>query len=112
MSLVMSTINDDLNWFFDNANYTDYETQKTDEGLTLYVDLPGVKKDDVVVFADNGRLTVEAKRKTTVEKKYKKSFSVSKNLDTSKLELSLSDGVLKITMPNLENKKSNIFKLK
>lgn len=82
----------------------------------LTFDLPGVKKDQVKVEAENDRLTVRAERKeekkTESKKKYlsevsygsyTRTFTLPGPIDEKKIDAKFEDGVLKVTLPKTES---------
>ena len=89
------------------------DVRETDNSYEVDIDLPGFKKDDIHLELDGDTLTVSAERHSDwedEEKKggfvrcersfgqYSRSFDVS-GVDTSKIEASYEDGVLKLTLP-------------
>ncbi|WP_244818068.1 Hsp20/alpha crystallin family protein [Caballeronia sp. Lep1P3] len=85
--------------------------------LTLWADLPGVSKDRLDVKVQDGRLTIDAESAVPVPSNlrlahaevrapyFSRTFSVSEDFDLSKIEASLKDGVLKLTLPRREEAK-------
>ena len=89
------------------------DVRETDNSYEVDIDLPGFKKDDIHLELDGDTLTVSAERHSDwedEEKKggfvrcersfgqYSRSFDVS-GVDTSKIDASYEDGVLKLTLP-------------
>jgi HSP20 family protein len=82
-----------------------------DTGITLLADLPGVPKDQLGLRVDGDALVVEGvmARFTpeTLEPvyaevrlpRYRRSFTLSRELDASKIEAKLKDGVLTLRIP-------------
>lgn len=80
-------------------------------GITLYADLPGVAKDrlDVHIEADSllieGELGLElptelsASHAEVQATRYRRTFTLSKELDASKMEAEYQHGVLRIRIP-------------
>src|SRR6201986_4547179 len=81
------------------------------QGITLWADLPGVTKDklDVKVHADNRYTEPEPVVPTPAglrlqhaeirEPHFARTFSLTPDFDTSKIDANLQDGVLKLTIP-------------
>jgi HSP20 family molecular chaperone IbpA len=77
-------------------------------GITLYADLPGVSKDRLSLQVDGETLTIEGEMNlempTGMEAthaevslpRYRRVFTLSKELDTEKLQAELKHGVLKL----------------
>ncbi len=86
-------------------------------GITLVADLPGVGRDDLAIGVDGGTLTIEAPLKLGEANSlvsvyaevranhFRRSFELSNDLDTSKIDASLRDGVLTLRIPKLEQAK-------
>ena len=82
-----------------------------DAGITLLADLPGVPKDQLklsvngdalVVEGVMGRFTPEALEPVYAEvrlARYRRSFELSRELDASRIEANLKDGVLTLRIP-------------
>lgn len=90
---------------------------ENESGITLLADLPGVSRDRLGVRVDGESLLIEATAATTGPKdmqlvygeaqypSYKRQFTLSRELDVSGIEATLKDGVLKLTIPKLEEAK-------
>lgn len=86
-------------------------------GITLYADLPGVPKDKLHVRVDGDNLIIEGDiglemakelEATHVEvslPRYRRVFSLSKELDPDKLSAELKHGVLKLQIQKAEHAK-------
>ena len=86
-------------------------------GITLYADLPGVPKDKLSVRIDgenlviDGEIALEMARNleaTHVEvglPRYRRVFTLSKELDTERLSAELKHGVLKLQIQKAEHAK-------
>ena len=85
-----------------------------DGGITLLADLPGVSRDGLHVQVDNEILVIEGKAEFEVPEAmesvyaeshsptFKRSFSLSRELDAQKAEASMKNGVLKLRIPKTE----------
>lgn len=89
------------------------------DNYVLTFDLPGVKKDEVKVEADNDQLTVRAERreekKTESTKKYlsevyygsyARTFTLPGPIDEKKIDAKFDNGVLMVTVPKTESTKT------
>ncbi|MEJ6022642.1 Hsp20/alpha crystallin family protein [Ramlibacter sp. PS4R-6] len=88
-----------------------------ESGITLLADLPGVSRDRLGVRVDGDTLTLEATAalEGPIEMEliyneapfpsYRRSFTLSRELDTSRIDASLKDGVLRLSIPKLEEAK-------
>ena len=86
-------------------------------GITLYADLPGVTKETLRVEVDADALTIEGEiglqnpqgmDSTHAEvsvPRYRRVFTLSKELDTGKLQAELKQGVLTLRIQKAEHAK-------
>lgn len=84
-------------------------------GITLHADLPGVTKEGLHLQVDADTLTIEAElglklpdgmEPSHVEVglgRYRRVFTLSKELDTGKVSAELAQGVLKLRIPKAEH---------
>ena len=87
---------------------------EADNGFTLTAEMPGVPKEKVSVDVENGTLTLcgdielpipDGMQSTHTEVQtmaYKRAFTLSRELDTTKIEASQVDGVLTVRIPKAE----------
>ena len=81
------------------------------DGITLCADMPGVSKDRLELRIDGNNLIVEGQVQLELSGKaealyadirsslYRRTFSLSGELETGKIEASLKDGVLTVRIP-------------
>jgi HSP20 family protein len=81
------------------------------EGITLLLDMPGVSKDRLNVQADKNTLTIEGEVRISTPEgmealyaevqstHYRRSFSLSSELEADKAQANLKDGVLTVRIP-------------
>ena len=84
-------------------------------GITLYADLPGVPKDKLSLHVEADTLTIEGEvalptpeglEATHVEvtlPRYRRVFTLSKELDAGKVGAEFAHGVLKLRIPKAEH---------
>jgi len=84
------------------------------EGITVTADLPGVSSETLAIQVDGDTLTVEgtvslgetSQLKSVYAEirspQYKRSFVLSRDLDTAKIDASMKNGVLTLAVPKLE----------
>lgn len=84
-------------------------------GITLYADLPGVPKDKLSLQIDADTLTLEgeigldmpegmeATHAEVSRPRYRRAFTLSKELDSGKVSAEFSHGVLKLRIPKAEH---------
>jgi len=90
---------------------------ETDQALTLVVEMPGVKKENVDVHVENDVLTIrgridfsnyEGLQPVYTEYNvgdYARSFQLSSKVDQSKIKEQLRDGVMTLVLPKAERAK-------
>ncbi len=84
-------------------------------GITLYADLPGVPKDKLVLQVESDTLTIEgevlldtpagmeASHAEVSLPRYRRVFTLSKELDSEKVSAELKNGVLRLRIPKAEH---------
>jgi HSP20 family molecular chaperone IbpA len=84
-------------------------------GITLYADLPGVSRDRLNLRVEGDTLTIEgdlalavpqemrASHAEVQHNRYRRSFTLSKELDAGKVGAELSQGVLRVRIPKAEH---------
>jgi|SRR6185295_1481893 len=87
---------------------------ENENGITVRADLPGVSRESLHIRVDGETLTVEGQVNLGEVKdlepvyaeirtaQYKRSFVLSRDLDTSKIDAKMKNGVLTLTVPKLE----------
>jgi HSP20 family molecular chaperone IbpA len=85
-----------------------------EHGVTLWADLPGVSKDKLNIRVQDGTLSIEGEALVSApqnlrlqhaelkEPRFSRSFMLSADFDTSRIEAQLRDGVLRLTVPRRE----------
>lgn len=101
------------NSFWGRSPLPDFKTDIRDNGdtLSLFADLPGMKKEDIHVDVEDGYLTISAERNNEHEQnkngyvrrersygKFSRSFDVT-SIDTDSIKAAYKDGVLELTLP-------------
>lgn len=94
---------------------------ENDEEILLHAEMPGVKKDHIVVNIDNGTLTLSGTR--TLNRKgaaeweelgdveYQRAFSVPPTIDIEKVRAELKDGMLALHLPKSEAAKPRMIEI-
>lgn len=84
-------------------------------GITLVADLPGVPRDALQVRVDNDSLTIEGEIRQEMPEglepvyaevqvaRYKRVFTLSRELDSGAINAVLKDGVLNLRIPKQEH---------
>jgi len=80
-------------------------------GITLLADLPGVSKDKLELKIEGDTLLIEGEVGTPMPQqmqsvyaevrvpRYRRAFTLSRELDTARIEASMKDGVLNLRIP-------------
>jgi HSP20 family protein len=88
---------------------------ETEAAITLLADLPGVRREQLQVRVDADNLVLEAVADTAAPEQmevvygelqcpaYRRQFTLSRELDTGRIEAQLRDGVLRLTIPKAED---------
>jgi HSP20 family molecular chaperone IbpA len=86
-----------------------------DNGITLWADLPGVAKDQLDLKIEGDMLQIEAPVTPALPERlqplyaevrvprYRRAFTLSRELDTGRVEANLKDGVLQLRIPKHEH---------
>ena len=86
-----------------------------DTGITLLADLPGVPKDQLELKVDGDTLLIEGTVSTPMPQqmepvyvevrvpRFRRAFTLSRELDTARIEAGLKDGVLTLRIPKQEH---------
>lgn len=93
------------------------DISETDEQFEISAELPGMKKEDIDVSLDNGRLSISGERKFEnkeegktyhrIETSYgafNRSFQLPDNIDEESISATYEDGLLNITIDKAEDK--------
>jgi HSP20 family molecular chaperone IbpA len=84
-------------------------------GITLLADLPGVSKDRLELKVEGDTLLIEGAVGTPMPAqmqsvyaeirvpRYRRAFTLSRELDTARIEASMKDGVLNLRIPKQEH---------
>ncbi|MCP5284282.1 MAG: Hsp20/alpha crystallin family protein [Burkholderiaceae bacterium] len=84
-------------------------------GITLYADLPGVPRDRLQLRVEGDKLSIEAETVLPVPQgmdathvevnlsRYRRAFTLSKELDAEKVSAEMSQGVLRVRIPKAEH---------
>ena len=96
-----------------------------DACVTIMADMPGVSRDRLVVRVDGDGLMIEGAAKAqdssagmeivygeVLNPIYRRSFTLSRDLDPDKIEASLNQGVLKLVIPKSEQAKPRRIEVK
>lgn len=95
------------------------DIRETDEAILVQAELPGIEKKDVHLEVKDRTLTISGERKYEKEVKeenvhriersygrFVRSFSLPNNVDTTKVDASMKNGVLEVRLPKTEGAKA------
>jgi HSP20 family molecular chaperone IbpA len=83
-------------------------------GITLFADMPGVSKDRLIIKVEGDNLTIEGEAQIDVPENiellhsevrspyFRRTFTLSRDLDPARIEATLRDGVLQMHIPKSE----------
>jgi HSP20 family protein len=112
----------DRNFFFrsqeNRANMPSVNIIETEEGFSLELAAPGLKKEDFKINLDNNILSISAETQNESEEKtekmirkefcynsFRRSFSLPKAIDLEKIKADYKDGILSVGLPKREEAK-------
>ena len=84
-------------------------------GITLYADLPGVPKDKLDLQIEADTVTIDAELRLSIPEglevthaevslpRFRRVFTLSKELDANKIQAELANGVLTLRIPKAEH---------
>ncbi|RSZ40044.1 Hsp20/alpha crystallin family protein [Variovorax beijingensis] len=106
---------DDSTRYSDAALTPPVDVVEDSGGITLFADLPGVSRDKLSLQVASDTLTIEAESGLSVPEglesshtevslgRFRRVFTLSKELDTNAISAELSQGVLKLRIPKAEH---------
>ena len=100
------------------------DIHETKDGAVIYIDLPGVSKDSLDINMDSDVLTIKGGVNLNTPDDlnptymdvhagfYSRKFTLSPELDSSKIDAKLKNGVLKLKIPRSEKHKPRKIEVK
>lgn len=101
------------------------DISETDEQFDVTVQLPGMKKEEIEVSLDNGRLSISGERTFEEEDKgrtyhrvetnygsFTRSFQLPDNVDEESIDATYNDGLLNITIEKSTDKVQKKIEIK
>ena len=93
-----------------------YETK---DAYVFNMELPGMSKEDLVIELNNNTLSIKGEKKEEKDIKedsfhrierssgsFSRCFSIPKNVNSTKIEASMKNGILKVKIPKVEEAKT------
>ncbi|MGE4232508.1 MAG: Hsp20/alpha crystallin family protein [Bacteriovoracia bacterium] len=101
---------------FDNGIfYPTWDFDESENEYMLYLDLPGISKENISVECSENELVISGERKHEEKRgkrseryygKFERRFILPTNVESEKLEADFKDGVLEICIPKTKQSKS------
>jgi len=101
------------------------DVSENDDAVTLSLELPGVRSENVQLSVENTTLSIKAEKKQEKSEDtdqvhrlersfgtFERRFTLSSVIDTDGIEASLADGVLTVVLPKSERAKSREIEVK
>ena len=95
-----------------------------ESGITLFADMPGVSKERLTIKVEGDNLTIEGQAQIDVPENiellhsevrspsFRRSFTLSRDLDPEKIEATLKNGVLQMHIPKSEEARPKRIEVK
>lgn len=123
-NLVGRQFSDIMDEFFNEAVATrgssftpSINISETEDMLSIDVEIPGMKKEDIQIGVENGALTISGERKNKEEEdgrtfhrvethygSFERSFQLPDHVDEESIEATYNNGILQINMNKKEEK--------
>lgn len=94
---------------FQSKRSVSYDVASDEKSLTLTIDLPGVKKEDLRVEATGQTITVKAKRGA---EDISTTYRISKDYDAATPDALLENGVLNLTFRKSKETSTKLIEIK
>ena len=97
---------------------------ESESGITLFADMPGVSKERLTIKVEGDNLMIEGQAQIDVPENiellhsevrspyFRRSFTLSRDLDPAKIEATLKDGVLQMHIPKSEEARPKRIEVK
>ena len=82
-----------------NAPYDGLRFLADDDGWTLEIDVPGVKRDAIALDVKDQQLHLAIDQEGTFQTRVRYQLPLVKQVDVSRMTASLNDGVLSVRLP-------------
>ena len=77
-----------------------------DDVLTMEFDVPGLSKKDINIKVEDSVLLIEGDND---DRTFNKRYNISEDWDVSKTSAKVKDGVLRVSIPKVEEKKTKVI---
>ena len=112
----------------DSAFFPRVDIIEAEKELKIYVEIPGLKREDVKLVVENGLLTISGKKEKETENKdelnilrseiyhgsFNRSFQLSEDYDSENIKAEFENGILSITISKkkVEEPKERVIEIK
>lgn len=123
-NLMSRNFSDIMDEFFNDVVRTNRDSfvpgidiSETDNQFLISAELPGMKKEDIDISVDNGRLSISGERKFEKEEEgktfhrvetrygsFNRSFQLPDNVDAESVKATYENGILNISIEKAEDK--------
>lgn len=123
-NLMSKNFSDIMDEFFNDVVRTNRDSfvpgidiSETDNQFLISAELPGMKKEDIDISVDNGRLSISGERKFEKEEEgktfhrvetrygsFNRSFQLPDNVDAESVKATYENGILNISIEKAEDK--------
>lgn len=91
-----------------------YDVDESEDGFTVQIEVPGVRKEDIQMELNENVLTITGERKGkngASGLKFRKAFTLPPTVDQEKISASVEDGILHIALPKAEKAKPRLIEI-
>ncbi len=101
------------------------DVSESDNESAVLMELPGVGKDDISITLNDGKLTISGERKQTAIPdnakwlrnetsvgEFSRTIALPHQVDVSKVNAEMNDGILKVTLPKAEEARPREVKIR
>jgi HSP20 family protein len=92
-----------------------WHSSETDSAFTLELEVPGIPKENIIIQAADGVLSVKTQGLNETRGRglgAEKTFRIPRSVDESKIEGQVKDGLLTITLPKRAQSSAHLIPIK
>jgi len=93
---------------FNTKTTTTDNMKLEDDVLTMEFDVPGLSKKDISIRVEDSVLSIEGDNE---DRTFNKRYNIGKDWNVSKTSAKVKDGVLKVSIPKVDEKKSKVIEV-
>ena len=108
--------------FLNRENYLKTDILETENEYNLIIDAPGIKKEDVKIYNEEGYLTIEVNhscslhssnnnylKKERMHESYSRSYYIGNGVNSDEINATFHDGILEISFPKTKKETNNKY---